>query len=69
MLSPVDKNLVLLIGTHGINWKSIDCGENMIAMNQGRQVSEFQFHPVIRESLLAVAWSKCEDYEDEPCTL
>lgn len=36
MLSPVDKNLVLFVGTHGINWKSVDCGENIIAMNQGR---------------------------------
>ena len=69
MVSPVDKNLVLFMGSHGVNWKSPDCGQTVVAMNQGRPVSEFQFHPTQRDSLLAVAWSKCDDYEDEPCKL
>lgn len=36
-------------------------------MNQGRNVQEFQFHPKEKDWLLAAAWSKCEDYEGEPC--
>ena len=26
LTSPVDKNLVLFVGTEGINWRSGDCG-------------------------------------------
>jgi len=69
MASPIDKNLILFIGTHGVNWKSPDCGDTIIAMNSGRPVSEFEFHPTIRDYLLAIAWSRCEDYVDEPCSL
>ena len=36
-------------------------------MNQGRKVEEFQFHPTERNWLLATAWTRCEDFGDEPC--
>jgi len=31
--SPLDSSLVLFLGTHGINWKSDNCGSNVVAMN------------------------------------
>jgi hypothetical protein len=51
--SPVDDNLVVflgkitdwhnltfngILGTHGINWISEDCGGNIRALNSGRKV-------------------------------
>ncbi len=38
MISPSDKNIIIFLGTHGINWISKDCGNNMIAMNQGKLI-------------------------------
>lgn len=59
--------MLLFLGTEGINWVTEDCGTTFRAMNQGRRVEEFQFHPTERTWLLASAWTKCEDFQDEPC--
>lgn len=33
------------LGTHGINWVTEDCGANIKALNAGKFVQEFMFHP------------------------
>ena len=44
-ISPVDKNLIFFLGSKGINWYSEDCGETLKALNNGRAIHEFEFHP------------------------
>lgn len=51
--SPVDDNLVVfigknidevsiqLIGTHGINWVTEDCGAKIRGLNSGKKIHEF----------------------------
>jgi len=63
--SPVDKSLLLIVGTEGVSWITEDCGGSFKAMDQGRPVDQFQFHPIMRNWLLASAWTKCEDFDDE----
>jgi hypothetical protein len=52
MQSPVDDNLVVLIGilkdiidnflgTHGINWVTDDCGATIRGLNSGKKIHEF----------------------------
>ena len=67
--SQADENIIIFIGTHGINWKTKDCGVNIQAMNQGRKVKEFQLHPVKKDWLLASAYTNCGDFEGEPCKI
>ena len=67
--SPADDSLVIFQGSEGINWVTEDCGVTIKAMNQGRNVNEFQFHPTERTWLLAAAWSLCSDFVDEPCKI
>ena len=57
------------MGTHGINWKSSNCGATITGMNQGRKVREFQFHPTEKNWLLASAYTNCEDFDGEPCKI
>lgn len=65
--SPVDKNLVVFLGTHGINWISTDCGRTIKALNHGRKIHEFNLHPTERNWVLASAYTICEDFPNEPC--
>lgn len=67
LLSPVDKSLVIFLGTHGINWVSNDCGRNIKALNHGRKIHEFIFHPTERNWVLASAYTLCDDFPGEPC--
>lgn len=68
--SPVDKSLLIFLGTHGINWIGEDCGKKIKALNQGRKIQEFQFHPTERDWGLATAFTLCEDFtEGEPCRI
>ena len=53
VLSPVDNNLIFLIGQSGINWVSEDCGNNFKPLNNGRRISEFKFHPTHRNWAMA----------------
>lgn len=39
--SPVDDNLVVFIGTHGINWVTEDCGAKIRGLNSGKKIHEF----------------------------
>lgn len=64
--SPVDKNLVLFMGTHGINWITEDCGRKIKALNHGRKIHELVFHPTERNWLLASAYTIHEDFVNEP---
>ena len=65
--SPVDKSLYIFLGTEGINWITTDCGKKIKAINHGRPINEFIFHPTERNWVLASAWTKCEDPTQENC--
>lgn len=67
LMSPVDKNLVIFIGTHGINWVSKDCGRKIEALNHGRKILEFIFHPTERNWIIASAFTICSDFGNDPC--
>ncbi|MCQ2819130.1 MAG: hypothetical protein MJ252_17850, partial [archaeon] len=67
--SPADKTLLIFLGTHGINWIGEDCGHKIKALNQGRKINEFYFHPTERNWGLASAYSICEDFVGEPCRI
>mmetsp|Transcript_29704 Transcript_29704/g.45285 ORF Transcript_29704/g.45285 Transcript_29704/m.45285 type:complete len:857 (-) Transcript_29704:59-2629(-) len=70
MQSPVDDNLVVFTGTKGINWITEDCGANLRALNSGKRIHEFHFHPKQRTWALAAGWTSCEDFaDDEPCEI
>jgi len=69
LLSPSDKNTMIFLGTHGINWITKDCGVNVKALNHGRKIQDFTFHPTEKEWGLASAFSICEDYVVEPCSI
>ena len=62
-ISPVDKNLIFFLGSKGINWYSEDCGETLKALNNGRAIHEFEFHPTQRNWALASTWTKCDDFK------
>jgi hypothetical protein len=67
--SPKDKNLLIFLGTNGINFIGENCGNNIIAINHGRRISEFIFHPIERNWALACAYTICDDFINEPCKL
>jgi hypothetical protein len=67
--SPVDKHLLIFLGTHGINWVGEDCGRKIKALNHGRKIKEFVFHPTQRNWGLATAFTLCEDFVGEPCKI
>lgn len=69
LFSQVDPELLIFQGTKGVNWISKDCGETIKAMDNGRPVNEFQFHPIERTWILAAAWTICEDFIDKPCLI
>jgi len=68
-LSPVDKSVIIFLGTHGINWLSEDCGSHVKALNHGRKIQEYIYHPTERNWGIASAFSLCDDYSDEPCRI
>lgn len=67
--SPVDKNMMIFLGTHGINWITEDCGRKIRALNHGRKIKEWIFHPTERTWGLASAFTLCEDFIGEPCKI
>ena len=68
--SPVDKTLLIFLGTQGINWIGEDCGRKVKALNHGRKIQEYVFHPTERNWGLASAFTLCEDFTDgEPCKI
>ena len=67
--SPNDDQLVVFIGSNGINWISEDCGGNIKGLNSGKRIQEFLFHPTQRSWALAASWTSCEEFVDEPCRI
>ncbi|CAD8155036.1 unnamed protein product [Paramecium octaurelia] len=57
--SPVDKQLILFTGTDQIAWISLDCGKTITAVNAGKQLREYQFHPLEKDWIIASAWKQC----------
>jgi len=69
IMSPVDKSIVIFLGTHGINWVTQDCGRKVKALNHGRKVTEYLFHPTEKTWGIASAFTLCDDFIDEPCKI
>jgi len=67
--SPMDKTLLVFLGSHGINWIGRECGRKIEALNHGRKIQEFVFHPTERDWGLASAFTLCEDFVNEPCKI
>ena len=62
--------IFLDLGTNGINWVTEDCGANLRALNSGKRIHEFHFHPNQRSWALAAGWTSCADFaDDEPCEI
>lgn len=61
--------LTVCLGTSGINWISEDCGANISALNAGKKVQEFLFHPTQRAWALGASWTTCAEFVDEPCRI
>jgi len=66
-VSPVDPHLLVMLGSRGINWFSDDCGDTIWALNYGRPIYSFQFHPVQRDWGLAGSWTLCDALETDTC--
>jgi len=58
--------MFIFLGTHGVNWITEDCGENIRAINTGRKLESFEFHPFEREWLLASAYKDCSNPRGKP---
>ena len=67
--SPADKTLLIFLGTQGINWIGEECGLKIKALNHGRRINEFIFHPTERNWGLASAFTSCNDFVGEPCKI
>ncbi len=67
--SPADKTLLIFLGTQGINWIGEQCGLKVKALNHGRRINEFIFHPTERNWGLASAYTSCNDFIGEPCKI
>jgi len=60
----------LNLGSSGINWVTEDCGANLRALNSGKRIHEFMYHPNQRSWALAAGWTSCADFaDDEPCEI
>jgi hypothetical protein len=51
--------MINILGSHGINWITDDCGANIRGLNSGKKIHEFQFHPTERTWALAATWTDC----------
>lgn len=68
--SPVDSKMIIFLGSAGINWITEDCGKNIRAINSGKPIKEFQFHPNQAKWVLASGYTTCDDFDDgEPCKI
>jgi len=70
--SPVDDNIVVFLGTSGVNWITENCGADMRALNSGKVIEEFTFHPTDRVRGLAASWTNCDkglEEGDEKCKI
>ena len=57
------------IGSNGINWITDDCGANIRALNSGKRIHEYMFHPSERNWALAATWTDCVEFGDDPCKI
>jgi hypothetical protein len=57
------------LGSEGINWITEDCGANVEAINSGKKIQEFLFHPTERNWALVASWTTCKEFGDEPCKI
>lgn len=67
--SPVDDSILVFLGTSGVNWITEDCGANLRALNSGKKIQTFSFHPIQRDWALATSWTSCVEFGDEPCKI
>lgn len=67
MQSPVDPQIVFFLGTEGVHWYTEDCGKTIRALDTGREIRSFQFHPTKRDWVLASAFTECDEESKKPC--
>jgi hypothetical protein len=48
---------------------SNDCGNNVRALNTGKRIHEFMYHPTQPQWALAASWTSCAEFIDEPCKI
>lgn len=60
---------MVFIGSEGINWVTEDCAANVEAMNSGKKIQEFVFHPTERNWALVASWTTCSEFMEEPCRI
>lgn len=48
---------------------SSDCGGEISALNSGKKVNEFMFHPTQASWALAASWTSCAEFANEPCKI
>jgi Sortilin, neurotensin receptor 3, len=46
-----------------------DCGVNIRGLNSGKNIQEFQFHPLEKTWALAATWTDCQEFGDDPCKI
>ena len=61
--------LTCILGSTGINWITEDCGANFRALNSGKKIHEFEFHPTEKTWALAATWTDCAEFGDDPCKI
>ncbi len=53
-----------------MNWISEDCGGKISALNSGKKIHEFQYHPMERNWAMAATWTTCTEFSNgEPCRI
>lgn len=62
--SPMDSQVVLLMGVAGQNYITEDCGKTIKKIDSAKPFHQFQFHPLNRDWLLAAAWTDCDEDDD-----
>ena len=56
-----------MLGTHGVNWKTKDCGATFSALNaSSKPIHEIIFHPEFGQWALGASWVAYEQLKDEP---
>ena len=61
---------MLFVGSSQTNWYTTNCAADIQLMQAGRNIKEFQFHPIERDWVLASTYTSCEDFASEdPCRI
>ena len=59
--SEADRDTIVFLGESGVNWMTTTCGTEITALNSGKPISSFMFHPTQKEWALATSLNTCDD--------